>query len=256
MAWHHADMEVSEHVEALRTAGERLAAVIAESDLDTAVPPCPGWDVRELVRHLGGVHRWATRYVAEARVAAIEEELEEIAGGWPDDDDLVDWFRDGHSRLLRALAEAPSDLECFTFLQAPSPLAMWARRQAHETAIHRLDAEAAFSTLTPFPTRMALDGIDELATAFITRRGRGPRSSHPTSLALLPSDASQRWTVFFDSAGCRTERAAAEGAVTVSGAASDLYAWVWNRPTIGDVTIGGDAAVARIWSETVHVRWS
>jgi len=40
------------------------------------------------------------------------------------------------------LASAPPDLDCLTFLAAPSPLAMWARRQAHETAIHRVDAES------------------------------------------------------------------------------------------------------------------
>ena len=255
LPWHYASVEINEHIDALRVAGDRLAAVVAESNLDAPVPPCPGWDVRELVRHLGGIHRWATRYVTEARMAVIEDELEQIAGGWPRDADLVDWFRDGHGHLVRALEHAPADLECFTFLQAPSPLAMWARRQAHETSIHRLDAESASNAITPFRRDMALDGIDELVVAFITRRGRGPRSPLPTSLALVPTDASLRWTVFFDSESCRTEREEREAAVTVSGEASDLYAWVWNRPTIDEVTIDGDPAVARIWSEKVHVRW-
>lgn len=34
-------------------------------------------------------------------------------------------------------------VDCWTFLDAPSPLAFWARRQAHETAIHRADAQLA-----------------------------------------------------------------------------------------------------------------
>ena len=51
--------------------------------------------------------------------------------------------RQGCADLVAALAAAPDDLECWTFLPAPSPRAMWARRQAHETAIHRVDAELA-----------------------------------------------------------------------------------------------------------------
>ena len=41
------------------------------------------------------------------------------------------------------LRSAPADLDCFTFLPAESARHFWARRQAHETAIHRVDAENA-----------------------------------------------------------------------------------------------------------------
>ncbi|MDH3459113.1 MAG: maleylpyruvate isomerase family mycothiol-dependent enzyme, partial [Gemmatimonadota bacterium] len=179
---------MGEHIEALRDAGRRLLDVVAGADLDAPVPPCPGWDVRELVRHLGGVHRWATRYVSEARTAVIDADLDEIVRRWPGDAELLDWFADGHQTLLDALVNAPPDLDCFTFLEAPSPLAMWARRQAHETSIHRVDAESAVGAVTPFPTRLASDGIDELVTAFITRPGRGPRSPSEKSLAVVPRD--------------------------------------------------------------------
>ena len=64
-------------------------------------------------------------------------------GSWPPDAELAAGSRQGCAALADALAAAPADLECWTFLRAPSPLAMWARRQAHETAIHRVDAELA-----------------------------------------------------------------------------------------------------------------
>jgi uncharacterized protein (TIGR03083 family) len=249
-------MDVSEHVAALDIAGRRFAAVVAGTNLNTAVPPCPGWDVRDLVRHLGGVHRWATLYVSEARTAMIDLELEELVGGWPSDSDLVDWFVVGHGRLVECLAAAPADLDCFTFLAAPSPLAMWARRQAHETSIHRIDAESAANTLTPFPRDLALDGIDEVLTALITRRGRGPRSPVERRIQFSPEDSPERWTVWFNSESCRTERSGTAADVTASGAASDLYAWVWNRPSIGKVTIAGDATVAGLWQQTAHGRKS
>lgn len=249
-------MEVAEHLSALDAAGRRFVEVVAHADLDAPVPPCPGWDVRELTRHLGGIHRWATRYVAEARTAVIDADLEEIAGGWPTDADLVAWFATGHRALLDALESAPPDLECFTFLLAPSPLAMWARRQAHETSIHRVDAESAVGMVTAFPTKVAADGIDELLTAFITRPGRGPRASGEKSLAMRPIDDPAGWTVHFDANSCRTDRQAGAADVTVAGAVSDLYLWSWNRPPIGEVDVEGDLAVAQTWKDTVHVRWS
>lgn len=45
-------MDVGERIDALRREGRLL--------VDAAVRTCPGWVVRDLVRHLGGVHRWAT----------------------------------------------------------------------------------------------------------------------------------------------------------------------------------------------------
>ncbi len=249
-------MESAEHIAAIDAAGRRFAAVLARSGLQDAVPPCPGWDVRELTRHLGGIHRWATRYVGEARTAVIDADLEEIVGGWPEDRELAAWFLDGHQRLLGALTDAPEDLECFTFLEAPSPLAMWARRQAHETAIHRVDIEAAAGSVTPFSTAFASDGIDELLTAFITRPGRGPRASSEQRLAVVPVDDPARWTVRFDAESCETVRGHGDADVTVAGAASDLYMWVWNRPPIAEVAITGERPVAEMWKDTVHVRWS
>ena len=42
--------------------------------------------------------------------------------------------------------------------------------------------------------------------------------------------------------------------VTVRGLSSDLYLWLWNRPT--DAVPDGDAAVAKLWAGSVRVRWS
>ena len=54
-------MEIATHIDALRTQGELMAlAAGAGAGPDDPVPSCPEWTVRDLVRHLGGVHRWAT----------------------------------------------------------------------------------------------------------------------------------------------------------------------------------------------------
>ena len=136
-------MEVAEHIEALRLEGDRMAKAATAASPDAPVPTCPEWAVRDLVRHTGGVHRWATGVVATPRTEVWNVGLEEVVGTWPPDDELVEWFRPGRAGLVAALSDAPADLECWTFLRAPSPLAHWARRQAHETTIHRVDTELA-----------------------------------------------------------------------------------------------------------------
>jgi uncharacterized protein (TIGR03083 family) len=99
--------------------------------------------------------RWtAAGYVSQAREEEIDEPDEhELLLAGPGDAELLGWFRDGHAELVRALRSADPRLSCWTFLPAPSSLAFWARRQAHETAIHRADAESAAGPVTRFPPR-------------------------------------------------------------------------------------------------------
>src|SRR5262249_60807590 len=100
--------------------------------------------MRDLLKHLGYVHRWAAGYVREQHARWVDRASEaEILKGGPADEALAGWFRDGHAALVRALEAADPGMTCWTFLDAPSPLACWARRQAHETAIHRVDAQQA-----------------------------------------------------------------------------------------------------------------
>jgi uncharacterized protein (TIGR03083 family) len=176
-------MEPDEHIAALEREGTLLADAASRRGLGAAVPTCPGWQVRELLRHVGYVHRWAASYVAEARREMVAEPTEnEILQAGPADSELLGWFSEGLDHLVLALSSADPGLECWTFLGAPSPLAFWARRQAHETAIHRADAQGAagdgggdpdaaatWDGVTPFPAAFAADGIDEVLTGFAPR---------------------------------------------------------------------------------------
>ena len=100
-------MEIAAHVEALRAEGMRMVDAVAASSPDAAVPTCPEWVVRDLVRHMGGVHRWATSYVAEARTELWDVELDEVVGSWPPDPELAAWLAQGCAALADALAAAP-----------------------------------------------------------------------------------------------------------------------------------------------------
>lgn len=245
-------VDVHEHVDALEEQGTALASAAERAGPDAAVPTCPGWTVRDLVAHAAGVHDWAASFVRADPGADPDQELPPAAPG----EDVVGRYRKAHAELVSALRAAPPDLETWTFLAAPSPLAFWARRQAHEAAIHRADAEAAAGSAVGYPREFALDGIAELLLGFYARPGRRLRSERPRSLLVAPDDAPVSWLATIGPEGCRTELtdAAAAADCTLRGPASDLYLALWNRPAAPRME--GDADVLELWRGRARVTWS
>jgi uncharacterized protein (TIGR03083 family) len=253
-------MRIDEHIEAVAAQGELLARVAGAADPDAPVPTCPGWTVRELVHHVGRVHRWATAQVRDALPGPLDEAGASAAwGAMPDDLSLIQWFRAGHNGLVAALSTAPPDLHCWSFLPAPSPLAFWARRQAHETAIHRADAESAAGALTDCAVDVALDGIDELLAGFFGRRSTRVRADPPVSLCLHATDASDgggRWTVHIGPTGVSQTPATQPADCSIAGRASDIYYLLWNRCGTDRLRVQGDTGVLDLWRRLATVRWS
>lgn len=255
-------MDVAEHLDQLEDAGHLLGDAAARAELDAPVPTCPEWTVRDLLQHIGGVHRWATIHVRDRPPEMIRTAKEVLVAGWPADDDLLDWYRAGHAELLAALRDAPADLVCPTFLAAPSPLAMWARRQAHETAIHRVDAELAIGQPSPFDAAFGADGIDELLTCMLTRPGRGPRRDPSAAVTFHATDVDAAWTVRMSpDSDPRVVRAADDDAdAVVRGPAAEQYLLVWNRTDHaasareGRIAVSGAPALLDHWRDGVRIR--
>jgi uncharacterized protein (TIGR03083 family) len=253
-------MEIAAHVDALRTEGGRMVAAVDAADPDAAVPTCPGWTVRALTRHTGAVHRWATGFVALGQTEPSHAGLDGVAGTEPADDDLAGWLGQGCADLVTALDSAPDDLQCWTFLAAPSPRAMWARRQAHETAVHRVDAERAAGRaageLSPLAPAFAADGVDELLSCFVPRRRTGLRADPPTSLLVRCTDEDAGWALRIDGEGVTTSPGAdGDAACTVRGRAADVYLALWSRQDPEVLEVEGDPAVVGLFLDRVHVRW-
>jgi len=255
-------MATSRLIEALREEGARLADTAEGLPLAAVVPTCPGWTLRDLLRHLGGVHRWAGTHVREARPRLLTvHDLIELFGAWPADAALVAWYRAEHARLVESLTAADPDLVCFTFLPAPSPLYFWARRQAHETTIHRVDVESAAGSVSSVAADLAADDIDELVGGMVPRPGARLRTSSPRTLRLAPDDPA-RWLLRIGVGAVVTDREvdAAEPAepadCTVRGPATDLYLALWNRRGVDGLTIDGDASLLDLFREKVTIRWS
>jgi uncharacterized protein (TIGR03083 family) len=243
-------VEIDQLIGQLQAEGTALAASARRSDLDASVAHLPDWSVRDVVTHIGGVHRWAAQIVAESSPTP-DVAAGDAVGTGPADDELIDWFVDGHAALVSTLRAAPADLDCFTFLPAPSPLAFWARRQALETAVHRTDVDSAIGPIAPFDHSLALDGIEEILLGF----GGRPRVLEPGVIRLEP-EGSLAWRLALGPDGLTatpSTDSTTPADVTVAGSASDVYRWLWNRPA--DVSITGDAEVADRWKR-VRVRWA
>jgi uncharacterized protein (TIGR03083 family) len=168
----------------------------------------------------------------------------------------VPWFQDGCTALIDVLAATDPGLDCFAFLPAPSPRAFWARRQAHETGIHRLDAESAVGTITPFAADVAVDGIEEMLYGFASRSRSRLRSPSQRSLAVHATDAGAAWLVRIGPESAEVLDVEADADCTVSAGASDLFMLLWNRmpPEVADVS--GDESVLDLWQDTMQIRWA
>ncbi|MGN6474684.1 MAG: maleylpyruvate isomerase family mycothiol-dependent enzyme [Mycobacteriales bacterium] len=242
-------MEIGAHIDALEHEGQLLAAAAGAASLGDPVPGCPDWAVRDLLSHIGYVHRWAAAIVA-GRLEGPDGDTDAVVGPLPEEAGLLDWYVDGHRALVATLRNAPFDLDCFTFLPAPSPLAFWARRQALETAVHRADAAGAAGKPVEFADELAHDGIHELLLGF----GSRPRAFEPGSIGLGLGPG-QSWRIDLTEEGIRAVPDAdiSDCDVTVSGNPTQAYLWLWNRPATVDIT--GDPTVADRWKQ-VRVRWS
>jgi uncharacterized protein (TIGR03083 family) len=245
-------MRTEEHLEALRVHGTNFARAAADAGLDTEVATCPGWLVADVVGHLGSVHRWA------AAIMLAPPDSGRIGFPDPPADGRLDWYHDGFDQLLNVFAEAPDDLQCWTFLPgAPSAKAFWARRQAHETAMHRADVDDPARLAPDLPAPFAVDGIDELLFGFIGRPRSSVVADPPCRLLVQATDADARWLIRLRPDGRDIERDGEQPAeaadCVVRGAASDLYRVLWNRVPSTPPEVSGDRAVLERWHELARV---
>lgn len=253
-------VEPEEHLRALEGSGGAFARIAATTPAGAPTPTCPGWDVQALIRHLGKVHRWAatvvgTPYHQALRFGGFDARAPEAAGA------LVPWFHEGHAGLLRTLREAPADLDCWTFLAAPTPRAFWCRRQAHETVVHLVDLALAAGLPADapgweLPAAFAADGIDELLRGWMRGRAPEPGGDEGPSLRVVATDQPLDWRLSFPGRRGVTVVPgpdATPAACTIRARAVDLYLLLWNRRSIQGLEVDGDPATLERWAASRQV---
>lgn len=238
----------------IRDESSRFRAALADSP-DRSVPTCPDWSTDDLLWHLAEVQWFWGTIVAE---------------NVDDPDGLKHPQRpEGREATLAAFDDATRALQ-ETLRDTPpdDPRWMWTvdealhtagyirRRQAHEALIHRIDAElTAGAVVSAIDPSFAADGIDEVVDVMYGR-------DHPLVtftaaegrvVELAATDVDRRWVLqlgretadidgeHVDDANFRPAPNATANA-TISGTAADLDLWLWNRPTVGDLSRSGDPA--------------
>lgn len=227
-------MDHAGRVEALRREAEALATAAETAGPDASVPSCPGWDVAELLAHTGRVHRWAISVLdGDRRFPSIEPPAAAERPGW---------LRVGAAALADRLAAVGPAAVVWSWTDDHTA-GFWARRQANETAVHRVDAEAAAGSPMPVERSLAVDGIDELLgmTAFRRDLTGVPEAG---TVHLHCTDGEGEWLVRFGGERPEVARVHAKGDVALRGPASDLLLVCYRRLPITSVEVFGDADLA------------
>lgn len=174
----------------------------------------------------------------------------------PTDIDLPQWFGLGAAALVDALTAAAPEDPCWGLGAAPEK-AFWFRRQAHETTVHRHDAQEAVGEAAAIDPVLAADGIDELLTVMLPRAAErfGDPPRLPAPLLLHATDTGHRWLLDPDPGDhgpgvSRPDRDAPPAAARLSGPADRLLLSLWRRVDPGAaVTVDGDPAVVdALWA--------
>lgn len=225
----------------------RFASAIERGDLHATVPSCPGWDLSRLTQHLGQIHRWAAFCVAhgrapgDAEAAALESYQPEGA---------ADWMRAGAAELasiLRAVDPAGPTWHPFPVDRVAS---VWPRRMAHETAMHRWDAELAVGSPTPIDPHLASDGIDEYFELAVPRLAKRDGVELPTqSLHVHCTDVEGEWLVWTDDGEYRMTRAHEKGDAALRGPAEAILLRLWGRESgrADELSPVGDESALDAW---------
>jgi uncharacterized protein (TIGR03083 family) len=87
-----------------------LTAAIDGDDMTVEVPSCPGWNVGQLVRHLGGAQRWAADMVRTAAAEPLPDKHFRELSAYSDEDAaaLARWLLDSAMTLADALCGSSS----------------------------------------------------------------------------------------------------------------------------------------------------
>lgn len=246
-------MDPHRHLELLLADGERLAAMPADA-LDAPVPSVPGWTLQHVVRHTGKVHQWVAGMLRAGPDGTPPTDLP----GLPKGPACLPAYREALRDVLAQLAAHAPDERVLTF-DGVQPASFWYRRQAHEVAVHRIDAADAVaaaggSAPEPLAVDGAADGVDEWARFFLARRWNQRFGPFPPELAgrtvhihgtddPAPPEGAE-WLLTFGDGTVAVEATHAKGDVALRGSAEDLLLALWRRRPLDALDVIGDGLLA------------
>jgi uncharacterized protein (TIGR03083 family) len=246
----------SQEVAAFEAAGRTAVGFQAAP----AVPSCPGWVVTDLILHLGVVHRLVARIIAErmqqppVRGDRTWLALAEEWRGWlppahapersPVPAGLLGWFHDGAADLAERFRTTAPGEQVWTW-SGDHTVGFWQRMQAIEAAVHRWDAENAVGGARPLDAALAADAIGQTFEVMAPMRrtvGKAP-PGHGQRFLFQRTDGPGRWVVQFDGDAVLLYTVDGYYDIQISGTASDLALFLWQRTATDNLDIQGDMSL-------------
>ncbi|MFC8079259.1 maleylpyruvate isomerase N-terminal domain-containing protein [Streptomyces sp. NPDC057307] len=238
-----------------------LRSAVRGADLTAPVPTCPGWNLGQLLRHVGGTHHWAETVVRTRATTPVPEDLVNDVSGYADADpqEMDAWVAEGATGLADALRAAGPAERVWT----PGPggtTAFWARRMLHEAVVHRADASWAVGSEFVVEDDLAVDGIEEwmgfgtVPEVIEPKPGVPPLLGPGRTLHFRGPGTAPGWLVDLTGAAVtchRTDAPPPVAAVTVRAPLTDLLLLLYGRRTAADrtVEVDGDVRLLDLWVE-------
>jgi uncharacterized protein (TIGR03083 family) len=221
----------------------RAAAGGAES-LDAAVPSCPEWNLADLVRHVGKIYAWVTAHAGRG-VATPPERPAPIEP--PSGPALLTWWDERYTQLWSLLDSIDPELPAWNWAPQAKKAVFWHRRMAHETAVHRWDAQVTVGLTEPIEAKLAADGITEVFDTWLPAgKRRGPTDMEGV-VGLHATDVAQFWYARLRGPGIALldtdtllDAAHPHERATATGSASDLMLALYGRVPFDVLEITGD----------------
>jgi len=233
------------------------------ADARVALPCCPGWNVGQLLRHVGGVQRWAADVVGTRAVGPVPDEYHGALSEYADEDlgVVVPWLVESAARLAGALHDAGSDVAVWTPVPSGT-CGFYARRFTHETLVHRADVCLALGGPFTAEPAVVIDALDEWMElgALPLHLDRDPRVREllgpGRTVGLHARDSANGdadWLVDLTGDVITWRRSGEPAAVTVEAPLTGLLLLVYRRlsPAAAGATISGDERLLDFWLERV-----
>jgi uncharacterized protein (TIGR03083 family) len=234
-------MDKDFYLECLKDDAAAMVTATSDADLNAPVPSCPGWSIADLVSHTAEVHYSWTENVSRGIV-----DLDGLKARPPFQpaprDQLVEQLRSGAERLIATLSAADPDDAVWNWSSTqPKTVAFVPRRMAHETSVHRWDAQSAIGRPEPIHSELAADGIDEFFYVQLPEEDAPPPD--PGTVHFHRTDGRGEWFVTMAADGVTVRDEHAKGDAAARAPSSDLVLMLWRRVSPSDVEVLGDGAV-------------
>lgn len=243
----------------LQAAAAVIADTVRTTDPAQRISTCPDWTLFDLAVHVGHGHRWAA-YIVERRATkpvpnTAVDDLEPPSGP----DAMAAWLLAGARRLADAVADVGPDARVWTW-STDHTAGFWLRKLAHDTVVHRIDADLTVGREPTIAADLATDGVSDLLASIVILSAPdhpdpifGDLVGDGETLHLRATDidpgATGTWLVRRTPAGVRWEYGHGAADVTVRATAMDLLLVLNRRAAPSRVEVSGNETLFTYWLE-------